>query len=523
MAETTDAELIKRSVTKDDYEKSTQSGGVVGADILHVVIGDLGLFKGTGFQSGGLPPYWTKSRDVALLSTMQMCSLWPSIVNKSITKLLAPGFRIEDQDDSDRRIKAGQDLFNFADGLSWIQFGMRHLQDVHLTDNGAVAEIVRASSARGSKIIGLMHLDSLRCTRTGYPDYPVLYTDDLGREHALRADDVLMYADMPSARSTFHGVGLCAADRAFDAIVKISAVELYFREKITGNRALAIHIVSGITKNKLEQAMQRADADQEEKGFFVYKGSLVIPTLDTEKAPAVVTIPLAEIPDGFEAQVERDAALLEMVNACGIPLQDIKPLSGQGLGTGTQTVILDEAAAGMGPGAAWRNWWQFVSSFRLLAKSTTFHFATNDIRDQKAKAEVQLLRAQSRQVMVQTGEITPVQSLNMAADAGDAPKEFLPEDLTQGGTVGSDEKPFNPLPDVNPNVMLMKLLQQPLTPKPAAAAPAQQPRQTHPLRPTVPVAGQRQPAGRAITKEHDDLAAAIGAAEEALNAALNPT
>lgn len=519
MAEPTDKELIKRSVTKDDYERSTQSGGVVGADILHVVIGDLGLFKSTSIQAGGLPPYWTKSRDVALLSTMQMCSLWPSIVNKSVTKLIAPGFRIEDNDDSDRRIKAGQDLFNFADGTSWVQFGMRHLQDVHLSDNGAFAEIVRASSARGSKIIGLMHLDSFRCTRTGYPDYPVLYTDDLGREHAIRADDILMYADMPSSRSTFHGVGLCAADRAFDAIVKISAVELYFREKITGNRALAIHLVSGITKNKLEQAMQRADATQEEKGFFVYKGSLVIPTLDTEKAPAVVTIPLAEIPDGFVAQEERDAALLEMVNACGIPLQDIKPLSGQGLGTGTQTVILDEAAAGMGPGAAWRAWWQFVSSFRLLAKSTTFHFATNDIRDQKAKAEVAKMRAETRQIMVTTGEITAVQSLNMATDSGDAPKEFLPEDMTKGGTVGSDEKPLDPVANANPNVMLMRLLQQPLTPKPAPTAPATGRAQPTPVSPAL----QRQPAGRPVLKEHDALANAIGAAEEALHAALNPT
>lgn len=461
-AESSDIELIKRSVTREDYEKSTQSGGVGTADtLMHVLIGDAGLFNNTG---SGLPAYWMRQRDYVLLTAPRLCSIWGSAVNKAITKVFAPGFRIEDSADSKRRIDAGQDLMNYADGSSWVQWGFRHLQDVYGTDNGAFAEIVRSSSAAGSKILGIMHLDSMRCTRTGFPDYPVLYTDDYGKEHALRSEDVLHYSDMPSSRAHLHGVGLCAADRAWDAIVKLAAVETYFREKVTGNRALAIHIVSGITKTKLQTAMASADAEQEEKGFFVYKGSLVIPSLDTDKPPSVVTIPLAEIPDGFDVKSERDSAYLEIVNSLGIPLQDVQPLSGQGLGTGTQTVILDEAAEGMGPGAAWRNWWEFVTSFRLMAQSTTFHFSTNDIRDQQARAEVMKLRAEARQVMVKTGEITAAQSLNMAVDSKDAPPEFLPQDETQGATVSSNEKTTGAeVTDQNPNLLLQRLLQQPLT------------------------------------------------------------
>ena len=505
MAEPTDIDLIKRSVTVDDYEKSTQSGGVGGMDsMLHVLVGDISLFGGRG---QGLPPYWTPARDLALLATMRMCSIWPSAVNKSITKLIAPGFRVEDSEDIQRRVNSGQDIFNFADGTSWVQFGFRHLQDVYLTDNGAFAQIIRQSSARGAKVLGLMHLDSLRCRRTGFPAYPVLYTDDLGREHALRADDVIIYSDMPSSRSLLHGVGLCAADRAFDAIVKLASVETYFREKVTGNRTLAIHIVSGISKSKLQSAMQSGDQAQEDKGFFVYRGSLIIPALDAEKPPSVVTIPLAEIPDGFVVTEERDAAYLEIVNALGMPLQDIKPLSGQGLGTGTQTVILDEAAEGMGPGAAWRSWWEFTSSFRLLAKTTTFHFSTNDIRDQKAKAEVALIRAQTRQIQVTIGEITAVQSTNIAADFKDVPREFLPEDMTPGGSVDSNEKlPAQTAQD-------QQLLQSLLTTRPSPAQPTLPPAQT--TQPTT-----AQPASSLArtfrTKEIDPLATAIGMIEEEL-------
>jgi hypothetical protein len=501
-------ELIRNSVTKQDYERSVHSGGIgFGDGLMHILIGDTGLFGGRGT---GLPGYWTPERDIALLATQRMCSIWPSVVNKAITKLIAPGFRIEDSDDSQRRTTAGQDLMNMADASSWIQFGFRHLQDVFLTDNGAMVEIIRSSSARGSKILGIMHLDSLRCKRTGFPDYPVLYTDDYGREHPIRAEDILMYSDQPSARAHMHGVGLCAADRAYDAIVKLASVETYFREKVTGNRALAIHIVSGISKAKLKSAMESADQEQEEKGFFVYKGSLVIPTMDTDKPPSVITIPLAEIPDGFVVTEERDSAYLEIVNAIGMPLQDVKPLSGQGLGTGTQTVILDEASEGQGPGAAWRAWWEYVTSFRLMAKTTTFHFATNDIRDQKAKAEVAQIRAGTRQQMVVTGEITPAQSLNMAVDAGDAPREFLPDDETPGGSLDNNEKET---PDVADRQLLQTLLASPI------AGGTVQPIQTlaQKQQPPQPAAPGSALGTQPRTKSVDTLAVYIGAIEQELS------
>jgi hypothetical protein len=453
-------DLIRHSVTVADYDRNVNGGGSF--DALHIFLGDLNAF---GRETPGLPAYWTRQRDYALASTLHMCSIWSSVINKAVTKQVALGWRIEDSEDSTRRTSAGQDLLTFADATDWIQFGSRHLQDVHLCDNGVFIEVVRAANARGSRILGLMHLDSFRCTRTGYPAYPVLYQDDLGAEHALRADQVLSYADMPSPRARLHGVGMCAADRAFNAIVKLASVETYFREKVTGSRTLAIHIVSGISKEKLKQALTTADQEQKEKGFFVYKGSVVIPTLDTEKPPGIITIPLAEIPDGFDVKTERDAAYLEMVNAAGIALQDIQPLSGQGLGTGTQTVILDEAAMGMGPGASWRKWFEHVMTFRVLAKSTSFAFATNDVRDQKMQAEVGLIRAQTRETQIKSGEITPAVARQIAADAGDLPKDLVGVDATPGGVLEDTEKPTEDTP--NAQALALSAQQPTVMPQPA--------------------------------------------------------
>jgi hypothetical protein len=250
----------------------------------------------------------------------------------------------------------------------------------------------------------------------------VLYRDLKGAEHILRAHQILMFSDMPDPAESYHGVGYSAASRAWKTISKLAAIEGYVSEKVTGSRATAIHLVSGISRQQLESALATGEAEKLRNGAVLYKGALVVPGVDPSVPATVATIPLAEIPDGFDAKEERSNAYLIYANAIGIPVQDIQPLSGQGLGTGTQTVILDEAAEGMGL-AAWRKQFEHMLNQYVLPESTTFVFSTNDIRDQKAQADVKLVRAQTRGAQITSGEITPQQALQIAVDAEDAPRE----------------------------------------------------------------------------------------------------
>jgi hypothetical protein len=435
-ADVTDLDLQRKSVTKND----TGDTGVI-----HFIVGNPALQLAGVDQTmlPGLPDQWSHARDAVLLGTLRMLGLWASIINKAVTKQVALGWTVSDSKDIAARTERLQDILHGADGSNWVSFGQRHLQSMYLTDNGCFVEIVRSARAPGSRILGLMHLDSLRCRRTGDPQRPVIYTDSQGEDHELRADDVLCYADMPRQDAESQGVGLCAASRAFQAILKLASVESYFRDKVSGRNPKAIHIINGLTPAQLEKALVTAKADTQSKSNaagITYMGSIVIPVLDTSLSASIVTIPLAEIPDGFEVQIEREAAMLEMVNAVGMPIQDVKPLSGQGLGTGTQTIIQDEAAEAMGPAVAWRKWWTYAMNNRVSAKTTTFTFATNDVRDQKAKAELANLRATERATRIASGELTPAQAQQLALDAGDLPKELAPSDETAGGQVTDTEK-----------------------------------------------------------------------------------
>lgn len=422
-------DLQRHSVTRDDHMPN-------GA--WNIIVGPTTLF---GSATPGLPPYGARERDLALTLTPHMEDMWAAAVYKAKTKTAALGWEVSDTQESQQRVRRAQQLLLHFDGKRYVPGFSKVLDDFLLTDNGTFVEVVRATAGAGSRIIGLMHLDSLRCWRTGDARYPVLYRDYQGKEHVLRAHQVLDFVDEPSARVELRGIGRCAATRAFKTITKLAAVETYFREKITGDRNLAIHIVNGINSEQLRDAITTGREDATRRGFVHYRGSLVIPAMKMDADLQVVTIPLAEVPDGFSVTDERDDAYLRYANALGIPAQMIKPLSGQGLGTGTQTIILDEEAEGVGM-AAFRDDWKHALNEYVFPESTTFAWNnTHDLRDQKAEAEIKRLRADTRQIQINDGEISPAMSRQMAVDDGDLPRELV-ADVTTGGQLGDGDKPI---------------------------------------------------------------------------------
>jgi hypothetical protein len=413
----------------------------------------------------------TWQADRVLAATLDLEDMWAGVINQAVTKIAVRGWEINDKDDSERRTARAQDLIMNLDGLAEYRSGMNKLlQDFLLTRNGCFIEVERESKAAASRPRALYHLDSLRCRRTGNLDYPVVYQGLDGQWHVLRASDVIFFADMPSPRASLHGIGRPSAERAFKTIVKLAAVETYFREKITGARALKLVFISGVTKKKLQDVKETSDAEQERRGWTVYKGAVMVPT-ETDQAVSIAEVDLAGVPDGFDVEQERKDAYLRYANCIGIPAQDIQPLSGQGLGTGTQTIILDEAAEGRGI-AYFAKTLEDSINWLLMPKTTTFAFTTNDWRDRKAQIETK--QAEAALIMSLLGRsyahgaggasgasngtegsaggssggvpgvLTPAQALNMLVDAGIVPKEFLPKDVTPEGTVtdsGEQSKP----------------------------------------------------------------------------------
>jgi hypothetical protein len=434
----------RRSVTSGDFIETNPQTTGGGVWVWNVV--DPGSMTS---PAPGLPQRTvsTWNADAILSATLDLEDMWSGSINQAVTKIAVRGWEISDSDDSTRRTQRGQDLIMNFGGVACYRSELNKLvQDFLLTRNGCFMEVERESRSPASRPRALYHLDSLRCRRTGNQDYPVVYWDLSGHWHALRAADVIYFADMPSPRANLYGIGRPAAERAFKTIVKLAAVETYFREKITGSRALKLVFISGVTKGQLEGAQTTANAEQERRGLTVFKGAIMVPT-QTDTTINIAEVDLASVPDGFNVDAERKDAYLRYANTIGVPAQDIQPLSGQGLGTGTQSMILDEGAEGRGI-AIFPKLFEDKINWLLMPKTTTFIIKTNDTRDRKAEIEVK--QAEATLVMTLRGTeqapgvLTSDQALNMLTDAGIVPKEFLPTDVTPEGTVtdsGEQSKP----------------------------------------------------------------------------------
>lgn len=422
-----DSDIRRRSVTKNDV--GDKFGSVV-----HWVLNYLPT------QRTGLPAYWSFARDYYLRQILysEFHDFWASSIAIAITQMSSLAWELE-SDAEETRDQFQEMLLAADDNQSWVKFLSRHLQDFLCTDNGAFIEIVRASTGAGSKILGLMHLDSLRCTRTGDPDVPVLYRDTKGIVHEVKAHQVLAFSDMPSPTETYHGVGLCATSRAWGAIKKFEAIERFTYEKVSGERALALDLLGGVLQKDIETGVQSAKEDNEARGNSTYLGSVLIP-VPSDVPLSHVRINFAELPDGFVYQDQINSCILTYANAIGLDVQDLQPLTGRPLGTATQSEVLQDKSTGKGL-AAWRQQFTHMVNQFVLPDSVTFAFSEKDMRDQQRQADLNKTLGDGVTGLVTAGILTTQQAAVVLADNDVIPQEFVPDDTTPREAIADTEKP----------------------------------------------------------------------------------
>jgi hypothetical protein len=434
-----------------------RKGSVTEAD--YVSTPDQGIFAWTIFDPGAtlspsptLPIHGSRERDRILTATLDLEDMWASAVNKAVTKIAVRGYEVSDNDDSTRRTEFGKTLVMNFDGAAEYRGGMaKTVQDFLLCDNGWFVEVSRASQSPSSKVQALYHLDSFRCYRTGNLDFPVLYIDYAGLWHKLRPDQVIFGSDMPSPRSRLWNRGRCAASRAFQTIVKLSAMDVYFTEKITGSRALALHFVTGVSRQQLTDAMETSEAEKIRKGHVVYKGAVMIP-IQTDQAINIASIDLASVPDGFDVEQVQKDGYRKYALAIGLNPDELVQRAA-GLNSGHSAQVAEQAAEEAGGLTYFVKDWEDKLNYLVMPKPTIFQMKTNDVRDQKEKADLLKTKADTIAVMRGTtqapGWITDQMALQLSVDEQILPPEFLPQDVTPGSQLtdsGDQSKTPTPTP-----------------------------------------------------------------------------
>lgn len=382
--------------------------------------------------------FYSYQADCVLSSAHAYEGRWASALNIALTKLAGKVWDFK-SDTPTVQNRMHQLLTTWEYRRSWQYAVMKLGRNILTTDNGGFIEVERSSGAPGSRITGLFVLDSLRCTRTGVPDQPVIYRDLKGREHVLADYEVLDIVDMPDPAASFYGTGMCAARRAYNSIKILNAIDQYLYEKVTGARPLALDFITGITDKQLEEVLASQKAQRQNQGISLYGGTVVIPQMKNDTV-GHVRIPLAELPDKFDRdQIIKDARL-DYANALGIDPQELQPISHQSLGAGAQSQVLDAKQEGKGLSFVWQEL-QYVINNYVLPDSVTFYPVEDDNRHRKAKADIETALVTNATTLFEKGLTDRDESRQILVDQNVLPQQFIAVDRTPTQTIATDEKP----------------------------------------------------------------------------------
>lgn len=385
-----------------------------------------------------LPAYGSLDRDYVLSTTLDYPGFWQSAVFVASSLFVSKSFDL--RGNAPTLIKRSWDLLENCNGGEGLETLMLQVAaDYFTTNNGGHIEIVRASDSPLAKITGLYHLDSLRCRRTGNPETPIMYFNTYDSSwHYLKWYEVFSMSDMPTGRNNYYSTGHCAAERSYDRVRRLQAIERYVYEKITGGGPQKLIGLTGMSQQNLENILTMDEAQRTAKGLAVYGGAAMFAFIARD-AIGKVEIDLASLPESFDSKEEINQALLLYADSLGIDMQDLQPLTGSALGTSAQSQVLDDKAKGKGLSLLTKRWTKFMNRW-VLPEQVTMVYVERDLRDRQQEAQIFSSYATSVTAMVEKGLISADQGKQLMVDKDLLPREFIPVDTTPEISVSFDQE-----------------------------------------------------------------------------------
>lgn len=369
---------------------------------------------------------------------------------------------------SEKLSQAVTDMLNTAiagDKIGWNDFVKKFSQDLYTTDNGAFIELIRdpgmdaTSKFQGpmAPVIGIAHLDSNQCMRTGNVETPVLYTDRKSKIHKLKWYEVIPFSEFPSAIERMNGVGYCSVTRALRYAQIMKSSEIFKDEKISGRNIKDVHLVGGVSNSAIKDAIKRTQEGASNQGQARYIENVVLASLDPTKPVSVATLSLANFPEGFDFDTEMQWFISCLSLNFGVDYQEFAPLPSGNIGSSAQSVILTRKTSGKGP----RNWMDMITesfeNYGVIPRNAEMSFNDKNEQEELERQEVRKA-AMEEAAIASNAKLFPrkviAQSLvdrGLYPSIEDVPEEFWSEtnDTNRntvnrsGNTIGEDAKRQN--------------------------------------------------------------------------------
>ena len=397
----------------------------------------LGLFYA---MSKILPPYWSPARDAALGRFWREVNILSGAVYALVSKLTTIPFHFEARDTTiqshvDQAERLTVRYTDSADyGAGWINFFSRHIESLLVFDNGAFMELIGEGPKDGAiegPIISISHLDSQRATRTGDPEFPVLYQDVSGKQHKLHWTRVAFHSQLPNPRATMLGVGFSAISRSTSYAQNMLDIATYKEEKLGSRPSRSLMLVGGgLSPKTLGESIDVVRKMQAAQGHMRYAPNIIVGD-DQLQAPTIELIDLASLPDGYDEQKSTTIAVAAIALGFGIDMRELWPASETG-STRADALLSHIKSQGKGPGHILAATQQLFES-RILPPHIKMIFDFQDDTQDKQQADIRDVRALSNERLTRA-EVVPTRALrqNMLRDGDLTEAQFSEMELADG-------------------------------------------------------------------------------------------
>jgi hypothetical protein len=374
-----------------------------------------GVFAITWLARAGLslPPWWSPARD------MYMRNFWKGIDHLAGTvytlqsKLTAIPVRIEARDSTNPEyVKQAKDLTEILVGSAgfgegWVDTFSPFIEDMTTTDNGGFLEIIGAGPPDGPIVgqpVTVTNLDSIRCQRTGDPEYPVVYTDINGKMYKLHYTRVMFRAQMKSPIAEMYGVGFCSVSRCVNTAQTLLDILVHKQEKLGSRPHRAIIITKGgLDPEDIKAAFEMAEHSLDSAGLSRYAKTIVTGSGAIPEGDAKV-IELSSLPDGFSEQDSTILGMAVIALAFGLDARELFPAMSAGA-TRADALLQHMKQRGKGPGQIIQSV-ENLFNFKYLPPHLKMTFDFQDDAQDRQQAEIRQIRANSRMQDVNSGSVS---------------------------------------------------------------------------------------------------------------------
>lgn len=362
-----------------------------------------------------VPPYWSRTRDIYLRGMWRTVDPFKVAVNTFTNKAVTIPISIYARDRSVKKHVALAEQFSENLELySGLMAGWKHefkkfIIDYLTQDNGAFF-LIMADSPVNQPVLGrpygVFHLDSTRCTRTGNPEFPVVYTDDNSNSYALHYSRVAAVSNLPSPEQNLNGVGHCAITCSLDAGTEIRDVYAYMQEKLGSRpKRQILYVKTGSTRDKLVEAIDFADDKMDSEGLARFSKTVLMAPKNPNGQLELGMIDLASTPDNFD---RRDVQLINMASiasAFGLDLQDLSVAYGGNSASRSSAEVQERKGRGKGVGELLETISKKLNQL-FLPPTLKFLFDNQDDEQDEQQARIWDMRSASRQRDLTTGSTT---------------------------------------------------------------------------------------------------------------------